>query len=889
MLTDSGRPQAEVRDVFVSYASIDHQTVQPVVEALVRAGITCWFDRWDLEPFDSNITDRISRAIENSRLTLVFLSDEYTARTACRWELLKTLQCSSLDEGLSSLFIIDLARRESIPWDFLNENLRLTAPPVGADPSALDSVAAAVDTRLVGCDLRSPRPGFAADWWPSRNPADSLVGRFGARLELFDKLSRHLGKDASGGRTLPPVQLVGLGGMGKSMLALRFAADFEGMFPGGVVRLDGGADAIGGYAKDDEWVIRHVLGQVRDWINETVEDRQFDPALSSAAPSPDSEVSWRKIVRAARQVLAQLPGAVLWIIDDLPEGLSAEAFGLLCCPDPVNGRTLITTRTDYYQLPLSTVRVDELGLAESIQLLRSSTQYRLGDDDQTALEGLATAVGFHALALAMLAPRLATSTPTQVLAEITNLEQTGAILEAEARLGRTLPTGHAPSIVATLALSINSLAERPQFEAALTVLRIAAMLPAGYSIPGDLLIQVFSEDATAMRAALAGLTEANLAQIDRSGETMSVRVHALVSAVALVGPVRESHRDLWATPADSVIRPAAARWLRHHAKTQDVWAAADTFTTAWGLFEPITDELNAADRIVAADSLLGLVRTPMRHVPQGMNQDELVAHIDQLGALATRSQMLVQGDDRETELARGRALAMRGLLLAQKCKELSDADEQMSAASESHGLLIESLETRRRWLDRNIASEALELARAEFNLGRHGLQFAQVAATASPADVQIWLDRAEGAYTEAREPRTKFLPQVPPGSSMDSQTREDYEALASCWRGLGLVAYIRALCQPDVSEFERLEFLLEAENFVSEAHLLTTRARLDGKDSADMVKDFEVQAKILLARMALHSATGGHGPGDRKTIDDYVNHDRQKLLTALASMGRALE
>ena len=77
--------------VFISYASVDRSRVEPIVEKLEARGISCWFDRKELKPFDSELTKRISEGIAGTAVTMALVSAAYQDSDACRWELLSTL------------------------------------------------------------------------------------------------------------------------------------------------------------------------------------------------------------------------------------------------------------------------------------------------------------------------------------------------------------------------------------------------------------------------------------------------------------------------------------------------------------------------------------------------------------------------------------------------------------------------------------------------------------------------------------------------------------------------------------------------------------------------------------------------------------------------------
>ncbi len=210
--------------VFVSYASADRDRIEPVVKALEECGVQCWFDVRDLQPFDSKLTARIADGIADTAVTLAFLSDAYQASEACRWELLRTLQTN----GQQDLLLVALGP-SPVMWSAVTENVffDLTQGTLHAAALLAEKIAGHVHGR-------PPRgaPSEYAWWWPQEWAGSGFEGRFDERLKLISLLTPHIGKH-NDHRASRQVQIVGLGGQGKTMLALQSARDLAWYYPGG--------------------------------------------------------------------------------------------------------------------------------------------------------------------------------------------------------------------------------------------------------------------------------------------------------------------------------------------------------------------------------------------------------------------------------------------------------------------------------------------------------------------------------------------------------------------------------------------------------------------------------------------------------------------------------
>jgi CheY-like chemotaxis protein len=86
-----GNPGTYTSDVFICHASEDkRQVVEPLVDALIRANISCWYDEAEIKWGDS-ITQKVSEGLKISRFVIVILSKSFLEKKFPRNELYSAL------------------------------------------------------------------------------------------------------------------------------------------------------------------------------------------------------------------------------------------------------------------------------------------------------------------------------------------------------------------------------------------------------------------------------------------------------------------------------------------------------------------------------------------------------------------------------------------------------------------------------------------------------------------------------------------------------------------------------------------------------------------------------------------------------------------------------
>ena len=798
--------------VFISYASVDRRRVEPIVEDLQARGISCWFDRKELKPFDSELTKRISEGIANTAVTMGFVSAAYQDSDACRWELLSTLKHSDL----RGLFLI---RLEDCPnqWSILQENVFCD---LSRDNVSVADLVETLDPPIRERPVRDS-PALHAPWWPQDWASNAFEGRFDQRLRLISMLTPHIADSNDHGRQNRQVQIVGLGGQGKTMLALQVASDLSGRYPGGVARFNAGGDVEGGVVDTPESTLGRLLGQIHDWASWAAQRSGSEVTL----PDRSDKDVWSR-TRDAVRPLAQ---GTLWLIDDLPAGLDDSALNLILCPSP--GDTLITTRTDAYKPALrhTTLTLDAFSPEEAVYLLSGGSAAEI-EHDGAVLGTIAQTVGHHALALAVLAARLEAWSPQEVLNDLRNapVDQ----LEDCARDVSGLPAGHGPSVVATLRMSVESL-RRP---AALDIVRLASMWPPGTPIPMDLLRHAIG--ATAAGGATE-LVSANLAQ--KEGPS-ALRVHAILASVSAWLIKNEPDSALVDDARHRWLLSKTAGWLEPMVRGNDLWDASDASRTAWHLLEPVATDWTNSERSTAFFSLMAMARLPMRHKPAGLNGGALTDHLDDAVGWAQRAESLFTESTKRDALYRGSALAMEGLLRMSLAEFVTDFEVRRDHATRGRLLLDQSVQLREPWLiDSGDPQDQDMLEKAYFNYGRL-VTLAKVLAAAGDHESAVeTLDQAQASYVRIGGLRAARVE-----SDVDSEAPEK---LASCLRGEAIVALTRVTHQVNLDRETRVALLLRATRRLSSAMELTCKAA-EGQDNAtpDMCKDVALAIKIDIVR-----------------------------------------
>lgn len=545
-------------DVFFSYRHADADAVRPVVQALRETGLQVWIDESGIEDFAS-IQRGIEDGLDNSKALLAWYSARYPESLACQWELTRAFLAGQ-DEGDPRRRVLLLnpeATGVHIHPIELRDALYRVAGDADARRASADAVARHVRSLTTTFGQLTPR---ARPRWFGAAAGDGS-NRFVGRLpELW---AIHSGMGAvdvpiiQSGESRPLVCVSGIAGSGKSLTAETYGIRFGSAYPGGIFWLKAfGHDAEHVKTADERESL--LEGLLIDFaVALGLDTQNFSPA----------QVRERLAGRIGQQ------GTYLWVVDDLPSGLSWTEAQPWLAPT-THGKTLITTRGDVFTWAGAHVTLNELDETAAFALL---THRRKPESDEEAEDArrLVRDLGFHALALELAA----------VAIEKRGFAAFGASLDVTSRdvldfaasllvaQGEQLPHRENANLAlsTTLSLSIDGLPEPAK-----DVLRLAAQLAPAPVSARLLVLALMSADNIDEEAAQDA---ADLAVAMVSGESLAREpspgnwlVHSLVSRTMRFRDTNDTRRHQLrqgAVVALDGILVNDALDLRHHGQLGD--------------------------------------------------------------------------------------------------------------------------------------------------------------------------------------------------------------------------------------------------------------------------------------------------------------------------------
>ncbi len=520
---------AESRVVFLSHAWLDQSPsrvaenprrgLAPMLrDCLMKLGIKVFFDDADIEDFDA-IGDRVRAGMAESALFLCWYSDAYASRRACHWELTAAVAVDP-----SRVFVIN---PEPAIEHILPTSLR--ANLIVEVPLADNKEGWAALTRRIADRAHATHGTFTqiidADAVPWYGDPPSRFHRFVGRasdLWRLDDLLRPPPAVAGGDPVPPAVVVRGMGGLGKTALVREYASRFAAAYRGGIfwLRLNTPVEAVQG-PKHIRPILETQLGLIARQLR-PLQIRPGDTDVNVPPPSHDDVIA---------RHLDALDGAFLWVVDDLPPGLSAAEFASVL-PPIRGGRTVVTTQGSTYRhvpnLPLKVMNNEE-----AIELLLAQ-RHNAEDADKNDALRLIAKLGNLPLAVDVVGALVAMpgSSAGSLLAELGRPGDELSLVEEAARNAWTSvsPTGHAGSVMATFTPSIRRLKED-----AFMLLAVAATVNVG-PLPVQTLFSVVrhftnGELSTAgTRQALGELLNLSLV---RGLDPDTIELHGLVGLSAL--------------------------------------------------------------------------------------------------------------------------------------------------------------------------------------------------------------------------------------------------------------------------------------------------------------------------------------------------------------------
>jgi len=501
-------------DVFVSYSPTDEEWVWDwLVPRLQEAGLALCTDQESFHPGVPRLVN-VEKAVTASRHTLLVLSPAWVEG---EWERFAGLLARSEDPVGQRRRTIPLLRERCKPdraiarliyadftdpekWDGQLERLVATleghghrtafGPPLGA---------------LLGLE--------APTLFPFR-PNLSFVGREEELTALHDLLDEPTPLGVSSALTdsqaVPKVAgLIGLGGIGKTQLAVEYIYRYRDAYPGGVFWINAAEPLAKGFVQAG----RTLCGN-------------------------GSDKPRGKLIRTAADHLRSDPDTLL-VLDNLPDPglLNLPIDGVV--PAALPCRLLFTTR----HRDLSGFRTLEVGILPPDEALRLLLHLPAdqpvpdaADPRCEAARAICAVLGYLPLALAIASAHLARRPDMPLAAYHQELLERGALPVLDDPRGRLratdLPTRHIAAVAATLASQWDAL----ESDDARRLLRVAGQLPEAALIPAARLGLLTGLDdreggffGSTLELALQELKDASLVEELRGRQ---VRLHPLVREFA---------------------------------------------------------------------------------------------------------------------------------------------------------------------------------------------------------------------------------------------------------------------------------------------------------------------------------------------------------------------
>ena len=407
--------------VFLSYSRKDDGFVRNFYERLKADGVNCFFDKESI-PWGANWVVELEKGLDECELIVLILSPDFCKSEWAKLEstsvmaedpaglkrkirplLLKDCQ-SLMPRFLKPIQSIDISSEEMFEKRYPDICRQLGGAPKEEIPSEDRNTLPPI------CKL----PGKYR--MPYRSLGNDFLGRVNDLWEIDDRLRENKTAVVQGVGVV-----VGMGGIGKTQLAVEYVHRFGKYYPGGVfwVDADQGLPAL----------IVQVSG--------------------SAGIEIDSKRDEKEQLLQMWQRMSQFT-PVLVVLDNFPNDTGLEGW----LPAETSIYTLVTTRRKDL-LKYSPFSLDVLGTDEGVELVNSGK--RKFSPKQAA--GLVEALGGLPLALELAKHFLNLRTDISIpglLKEIAALGEMEALAIFAREYEKELPTRHNKEVAATFLLSWNS-------------------------------------------------------------------------------------------------------------------------------------------------------------------------------------------------------------------------------------------------------------------------------------------------------------------------------------------------------------------------------------------------------------------------------------------------
>jgi TIR domain/NB-ARC domain len=461
-------------DFFLSRRGSVAAVAREVTEVLTGKGYRVLIQDYDF-PLGTSFVDAMHEGIKNSRDLIILYTQDYESSPYTRKEF-TSFEAERLRTAEERHIIV--LRCDDVPLrGLLADNIYQALARI-EDPEERKRRIIAAAERQTQAAPPPPRPFIGV---PPR------IASFTGRAEQLDKLDAILMQDKPAAVTQASVgraAVQGMGGVGKTSLAVEYAHRFRGLYAG----------------------VCWCPSETRTGLLSAL--ARLAVALGAATAE---EADVEKAAKAALRRLAEQRATWLLVYDNVasPE----EVAGLL---PSAGARVLITSRFSDWSELADEVALDVLPLGEAVALLES----RAGRSDASGARTLAEALGHLPLAL----DHAAAYCKRTQMRFADYLEKTSILISAAPR-----GAGYPRSIAATFDLAITEAVA--QCSAAEPLMAYLAQC-APERIP-IILVEAAVQDEAQRLQARAALAEVSLVKHDPFEDgTPAVTVHRLVQAVA---------------------------------------------------------------------------------------------------------------------------------------------------------------------------------------------------------------------------------------------------------------------------------------------------------------------------------------------------------------------
>ena len=209
--------------LFISYSRRNKEQVYPLADALAQAGIEIWIDREEIDPLD-DFPARIRDGLARSHALLAWYSPEYAQSSYCQKELTAAWICTQrlIRDALARILIVN--PEEGVVHIAVGDVGRQNYLAEPNDAASSGKLIQAIRDKLAGVsgDFAALHGFKRPAWHPASQPGSS---RFVGRLQELWRIHTALNPVGISDHENPSVmvQLTGLGGIGKSLLAIEYA------------------------------------------------------------------------------------------------------------------------------------------------------------------------------------------------------------------------------------------------------------------------------------------------------------------------------------------------------------------------------------------------------------------------------------------------------------------------------------------------------------------------------------------------------------------------------------------------------------------------------------------------------------------------------------------